>query len=112
LGRIAYVVFALGGNGIDEVLLVEVVGARLLVLLRVLQKGSARQLRELGLVGGAEQDLAHLLGNGGHGEMGTAARRAAGAIGIEGREGAPREMQKWWEERAGRARGESANAPG
>lgn len=59
--QVAYVVFALRRNGINELILVQEVIARRLVFLGVLHKSRASKLRELGLLGGPQQHLANLL---------------------------------------------------
>jgi hypothetical protein len=81
-GTAAYVVFAFRRNGRDELVLVEVVLARL-VLLGVLHKGGARELRQLGLLGAAEKHLAHFFLDGRHSERMTLVRGSASAIGLE-----------------------------
>lgn len=48
----------------------------------VFHKGGARELRQLGLVGGAQQHLAHFFRDGRHSEGMTAARAVEGAIGL------------------------------
>jgi hypothetical protein len=50
--QIAYVVFALGRNRVDELVLAQVVLARGLVLLSVFHERCASKLRQLGLLGG------------------------------------------------------------
>ena len=66
-GACAYVVFACGRNSIDEGLLVKGEFAGCLVFVGVLHEGSARQGRQLRLVGSAQQRLAHFLLEGSHG---------------------------------------------
>jgi hypothetical protein len=64
----AYIVFGLGRNRFDELVLVQEVVAALLVLLGVLHERCASNLRQLGLVGRPQQHLAYLLANRRHGE--------------------------------------------
>jgi hypothetical protein len=86
----AYVVFALGRNGLDELVLVQEVVAAGLVLLGVLQEGCASQLRQLGLFRRAQQHLAYLLADRRHNERLGAGRDERIAIGLEtGHRGSP-----------------------
>jgi hypothetical protein len=66
--QMAYVVFTLGRNRVDELVLVEEVLAARLVLLGVFHECSASKLRQLRLLGGAQQHLANLLRDRRHGE--------------------------------------------
>jgi hypothetical protein len=83
--QMAYVVFALGRNRVDELVLVEEVLAACLVLLGVFHECSASKLRQLRLLAGAQQHLANLLRDRRHGESLCPGGRAS--IGLEaGRE--------------------------
>jgi len=57
----AYVVFALRRNGINELILGQEIFASCLVLLGVLHECCASKLRQLGLLGSPQQHLANLL---------------------------------------------------
>ena len=82
----AYVVFALWRDGGDELIFIEEEFA-CLVLLGVLHKGGARELRQLGLVRGAEEHLAHFFLDSRHSERTTLVRDSANAIGLVGGRG-------------------------
>lgn len=64
----AYVVLTLGRNSVDELILIQEVIAALLVLLGVFHESCASKLRQLGLVRGPQQHLAHLLSDRRHSE--------------------------------------------
>lgn len=78
----AYIVFALGRNGINELVLVEEVVTGGLVLLGVLHERCASKLRQLGLLGGPQQHLVDLLRNRRHGESVTSFRDEKASIGL------------------------------
>jgi hypothetical protein len=59
--QVAYVVFALRRDCINELFLIQEVFARRFVLLGVLHECRASKLRKLGLLGGPQQHLANLL---------------------------------------------------
>jgi hypothetical protein len=79
-GQDAYIVLALGRNRINELVFRQVVVAALLVLLRVLHERLAGDLRELGLVGGPQEHLAHLLCDRRHSAGWRAARVVGGQL--------------------------------
>jgi hypothetical protein len=66
--QIAYVVFALGRNRVNKLVLVQEVLPAFLVLLGVFHEGCASKLRQLGLLGGPQQHLANLFRDRRHGE--------------------------------------------
>lgn len=78
----AYIVFALGRNGVNELVLGEIVVTGRFVLLGVLHEGCASKLRQLGFFGGPQQHLIDLLRNRRHDESVPGSRDAEGSIGL------------------------------
>jgi hypothetical protein len=78
----AYIVFALGSDGVDELVLVEEVVTVCLVLLGVLHERCASKLRQLGLLGGPQQHLVDLLRNRRHDESVAGFRDEKASIGL------------------------------
>jgi hypothetical protein len=91
-GQVAYVVFALGRYRVDELVLVQEVLAAFLVLLGVFHECCASKLRQLGLLSGAKQHLAHLLRDRRHGESLCPGGRAS--IGLESGQKVDWEMKR------------------